>query len=157
MTVDLEAYENRLRVMLLEAVKGSHDVVDWTTGRSGVDWWAIRTPTEFDVISQNGYNSITWRIVYPIVYIVAREEDGRLGATRKKILTLLPQIQTYFVIHAGMKTDTKGHDKIIPGFVSGSFRSKYNGEVVRGGESPKRGMKFTLTFNHKELVKRKEV
>jgi hypothetical protein len=153
MTVPLQDYDDRLHTMLREAVPGSRGVSDWTVGSTNVDWWSVRTPTEFDVISTNGYSSRTWRIVYEVFYAVSDMNAGDQGPVRKRLNILLPQIQTYFLVHANMITDVAGQTEYILGFIPSSFRAKYLGERV---VNKKRGMFFNLTFNHKEQIKIKE-
>ena len=154
MTVPLQDYDDRLKTMLLEAVPGAHDVSDWTVGSTNVDWWSLTTPKEFDVIAtSNGYKSRTWRIGYEAFYALGAMDAGNKGPVRKKINELLPQIGAYFLTHANLRTDKPSQRKQIPGFMPGSFRTKYQGERV---VNDKRGMLYTITFNHREQIQIKE-
>lgn len=156
-TIPLQDYDDRIKTMLREAVPGSKDVSDWTVGQTNVDWWSLTTPREFDIISQNGYLSRTWRISYEAFYVLGNMNAGDKGPTRKKINILLPQIAIYFATRASMKTNTAGQTKQIPGFVPGSFRAKFKGEGVIDNDTGKwRGLMYTITFNHKEQVQIKE-
>jgi len=152
MTIDLQAYDNRLRLMLVDAIPGTKVVTDWPVGNSGVDWWSILS---FDqqLINQFGYETILWRIEAQVGYVLANESEGNKGPTRTKLNILLPQVLQYFARHIQMTTDGQNSTDIITGFVPGSFRAKYLKETVFKG---KRLMPFTVTFNHKESIKKKE-
>jgi hypothetical protein len=152
MTIDLQAYDNRLRLMLVDAIPGTKVVTDWPAGNSGVDWWSILSFDQ-NIVTQFGHETILWRIEAQIAYVFANESEGNKGPTRAKLNTLLPQISQYFASHIQMTTDDQDSTDIIAGFTPGSFRAKYLKEQVYKN---KRILPFTVTFNHKESIKKKE-